>query len=104
MTVLQGEIAEFSCQAKGRPPPSIMWVQRFSNQVQIEITEQEDVIIDTIQSGARQTRSTLTINSAQPQDAVEYLCNATNEAGTNIQLATLTVHGNNYPCLIIVYV
>ena len=102
LTVLQGDIAEFSCQAKGRPPPNIVWVRRFSDQVQIEITEPDDVTIDTTQSGARQTRSTLTFNSAQPRDTAEYLCNATNEAGTEIQLATLTVHGNNYSYLIII--
>ena len=93
ITVLQNEMAAFSCLAEGRPPPNIAWLQRAGSELPTEVVEEGDVVIETMQTGARQRFSILTINSAQPRDAIQYICNATNQAGNDNQSATLTVHG-----------
>ena len=72
----------------------ITWLQRSDDQMPIKVSEDQGVIsIDTVQRGARERVSNLTIHSAQPRDALEYICNAMNEAGNDVQSATLTVHG-----------
>ena len=58
-----------------------------------EVVEQGGVEIETMQMGARQRFSILTIILAQPRDAIQYICSAINQAGTDMQSATLTVHG-----------
>ena len=92
-TVLANDSVTFSCVAEGRPPPTITWLQQSTDQTSAEVEEDEGVSIVTIQRGARETVSNLTIQSAQPRDAVEYTCDATNVAGSDMQSATLTVHG-----------
>ena len=92
-TVLANDSVTFSCVAEGRPPPTVTWLQQSTDQMSVEVEEDEGVSIVTIQRGARETVSNLTIQSAQPRDAVEYTCNAANVAGNDTQSATLTVHG-----------
>ena len=98
-TVLQGDTVTFLCVAEGRPPPMITWLRRSDDQMPIEVFEDQGVTsVYTVQRGTRERVSNLTIHSAQPRDALEYICNATNEAGNDVQSATLTVHGM-YPAL-----
>jgi len=61
--------------------------------VPTEVVEQGGVEIETMQIGARQRFSIFTITSAQSHDAIQYICSATNQAATDMQSATLTVHG-----------
>ena len=58
-----------------------------------EVVGQGGVEIETMQIGARQRFSILTITSVQPCDAIQYICSAANQAGTDMQSVTLTVHG-----------
>ena len=95
-TVLENEQVVFSCVAEGRPPPMIAWLQQSTDQIPAEVIEQGGgVMIDTLQRGARQTVSNLTLRFALPRDAVQYICYATNIAGSDIQSANLIVHGTS---------
>ena len=92
-TVLANDSVTFSCVAEGRPPPSVTWLQQSTDQTSAKVEKGDSVSIVTMQRGARETVSNLTLQSAQPHNAVEYTCNATNVAGNDTQSATLTVHG-----------
>ena len=59
-----------------------------------QLMEQPGVIeINTSTFGEREIVSNLTIIMADPSDAGEYACNATNAAGQDTATAELTVHG-----------
>ena len=95
-TVLENEQVVFSCVAEGRPPPMITWLQQSTDQISAEVIEQGGgAMIDTMQRGARQTVSNLTLRFALPRDAVQYICYATNIAGSDTQSANLIVHGTS---------
>ena len=91
LTVVEPETATFSCLATGRPRPAIVWVQ-LSDMTQVQSS---DFTIDSegMEIGHRERRSNLTILGTQPSDAGAYGCVAMNEAGIDMDQATLTVHG-----------
>ena len=91
LTVVEPETATFSCLATGRPRPAIVWVQ-LSDMTQVQSS---DFTIDSegMEIGHRERRSNLTILGTQPSDAAAYGCVAMNEAGIDMDQATLTVHG-----------
>ena len=79
----------FLCNATARPRPEITW-WRMGNQ----LVEQPGVIeISTDTIGERMIVSNLTIIMADPSDAGEYMCMATNIVGQDTAAAELTVHG-----------
>ena len=78
------------CEAEGRPPPIITWLQQST-----EVEESGRVSIRVVQRGPRRVMSTLTIDSALPVDAETYSCSATNLAGEAVSTAELTVHGRS---------
>ena len=93
LTVVEPQNATFSCQATGRPRPTIVWT-RLSDMVQLQ--NQSGVYrIEEQEIGDRERRSMLTIVGTQPSDAGAYACVALNEPGNATQQATLTVHGES---------
>ena len=89
LTVVQPQSATFLCNATAQPRPEITWWRMGS-----QLVEQPGVTeISTSISGEREIMSNLTIIMADPSDAGEYVCMATNVAGQDTAAAELTVHG-----------
>ena len=84
----EGESASLTCQATGRPVPTISWY--FNNALLVNgakyITFEASVNTTTISS-------TLTIMSVQSSDVGTYTCNATNVVSTDTSSGVLSVNG-----------
>ena len=94
LTVVQPEDATFTCVATARPRPNITWWRVESNGSLSQVIEEANVTsITEMMSGERVLMNNLTIESAQPSDAGEYVCVAENGAGNISATATLVVHG-----------
>ena len=76
-TVIEGEKAEFRCNASGIPTPSITWERLGSN----------------LPSGAFDRYGLLVILSAGPEDAGVYICKAVNSEGEDSATVQLNVIG-----------
>lgn len=75
-TVIEGEKAEFRCNASGIPTPSITWERLGSH----------------LPNGALDRNGVLVIPSAGPEDAGVYICKAINSEGqdsANVQLEVI---------------
>ena len=90
ITVVQAEDASFSCLATGRPIPEIVWI-RLTDMAQLQ--SQLGLIVEEQEAGDTQRRSNLTIIGVQLADSGAYVCVATNELGSLMAHATITVHG-----------
>uniref|UniRef100_A0A8B9JKN2 Cell adhesion molecule-related/down-regulated by oncogenes n=1 Tax=Astyanax mexicanus TaxID=7994 RepID=A0A8B9JKN2_ASTMX len=73
----RGDEVHLSCSASGSPTPKVHWSH---NGIQL---------IENHRMTVTQT-GTLTIKDTQPEDAGDYRCTATNEAGTDSQSVTLS--------------
>ena len=94
LTVVQPEDATFTCVATARPRPSITWWRMDSNGSLTQLMEEANVTsITEMMLRERVLMSNLTIESAQPSDADEYVCVAENEVSNTSATATLVVHG-----------
>ena len=96
LTVVQPEDATFSCQASGRPRPTITWwrlTSADSGFVQIMMGDPGYSIEETVIED-RDLRSNLTILGTMPGDTGEYLCQAQNIISSAEESAFLTVQGN----------
>ena len=84
------ETATFTCQAFGKPVPTISWL--FNNS---PVNRNTNVTkYDISQSSSNNTvTSTLTIMNVESSDVGTYTCNATNDASYNISSGVLTVNG-----------
>lgn len=76
-TVIEGEQAEFRCEASGIPTPIITW---------------ERLGLD-LPKGALARNGLLIIRSAGPEDAGTYICNAVNSEGDDSAKVQLEVIG-----------
>ncbi|KAK6747288.1 hypothetical protein RB195_000476 [Necator americanus] len=83
VTVNQGESVEMSCEVEATPSPLIEWLHNGE-----KVT---DARLMTSYSGGK---ATLRISEAEPSDAGEYMCKASNSAGHESCRANLSVHPN----------
>ncbi|CAF2085028.1 unnamed protein product [Rotaria magnacalcarata] len=81
VTVFEGSTAKFRCEVKGKPTPKIEWLKNGESLVvesRIQQLYDEDV-------------ATLVIKKIKLDDNGEYICRATNDEGSDISSAQLTV-------------
>ena len=80
--VMIGETANFTCQARSIPPPTITWFQfQFQNGMEVELMDNDDIII-TSQSQSEDrftTRSVLSVRVTGDEDFTEYFCVGDNQ-------------------------
>ena len=107
-TVVSPNLAVFTCEADGVSTPVITWWRRESSDSLTQLSSDGiNVTISDRNLDSRTRQSNLTILQSQPVDAVEYVCRATNEIGSNTASAVLTVYGKCsfctvtliYPCV-----
>ena len=104
-----GSSAVFTCGALAIPPHQVYWTFTDSNGVETPIVNtldgtntskhQINNMSDTTDFGS------LTITDIRFEDRGTYACNATNDIGSDVANASLTVHGksfliNLYACLV----
>ena len=93
-TVVSPNPAVFTCVADGVSTPMITWWRRDSSNSLTQLSSDEiNIIISNESLDSRTVQSNLTILQPQPVDTAEYVCRATNEIGSNIAHAVLTVYG-----------
>ncbi|XP_015437459.1 PREDICTED: basement membrane-specific heparan sulfate proteoglycan core protein [Dufourea novaeangliae] len=78
LQVIEGEPAEFRCEASGNPPPHVEWI-RVHGSMNPEVTTQNGV---------------WTLRAASKNDAAEYKCIARNNIGVDERTAVLYVRDN----------
>ena len=93
--VVQLNSISLTCGASGVPTPNITWWRTWSNGSSTQVSDGQNIFIITL-SIARNTTSTLTIQSAQPSDAGNYACTATNVVGSVSATANVFVQGKIY--------
>ena len=84
----EGESTSFTCQATGRPVPTISWY--FNNTLLGSGTK---YTISETSVNTTTISSTLTIMSVESSDVGTYTCNATNIVSTDTSSRVLTVNG-----------
>ena len=94
--VLQNYSFSLTCDASGVPTPDITWWRTWSNGSSTQLFAGQYVSIITSSVVARNTSSNLTIQSAQPSDAGNYTCTATNVVGSVSATANVIVQGKCY--------
>ena len=78
--LLIGETANFTCQARSIPSPTITWFQ-FQNGMEVELVNSDDITI-TSQSEPENnftTRSVLSVRVTGDEDFTEYFCVGNNQ-------------------------
>ena len=93
--VLQNDSFSLTCDASGVPTPDITWWRTWSNGSSTQVTEGPNVFIMPT-SYVRNATSELNIQSAQPSDAGNYTCTATNVVGSVSATANVIVQGKCY--------
>ena len=93
--VLQSYPISLTCDASGVPTPNITWWRTWSNGSSTQVFAGQYISIIT-SSVARNTSSNLTIQSAQPSDAGNYTCTATNVVGSISTIFNVSVQGRQY--------
>ena len=84
----EGDTASFTCQATGRPVPTISWY--YNNTLLVNGTE---YMITEMSLNTTTINNTLTIMSVESSDAGTYTCNATNVVSSDTSSGVLTVNG-----------
>ena len=83
--------ARFTCNATGRPRPSISWYR-------VELDDSRTLLPDDqsieMESGEREISSTLTVSPTSAADAADYVCVASNIVDNDEMITNLTVYGN----------
>ena len=82
VTVNEGDTAVLDCNATGNPPPTVSWFHS-----SLPIPEDEDTRILQIDNGS------LVVTSVRGGDEGEYVCQATNVAGSETATVQLVVNG-----------
>ena len=91
--VFQFNSISLTCGASGVPRSDITWWRTWSNGSSTQLVSDGQSISIITSSSARNTTSTLTIQSAQPSDAGNYTCTATNVVGSVSATANVFVQG-----------
>ena len=89
-TVTSPMMATFTCNATGRPRPTIAWYKVELNGSRTLLSDNQSI---EMFSGTRSISSTLIINANSPADAADYVCVAINIVNSAQMSATLTVYG-----------
>ena len=84
----EGDNVSLTCQATGKPVPTISWY--FNNTLLVGGMKHtiSDILVNTTTIS-----STLTIMSVESSDVGTYTCNATNVVSTDTSSGVLTVNG-----------
>ena len=93
LTVVQFEVAVFTCNATARPRPTITWFRVAADGNQTNVSELDRTAVKPSEIGERELSSELTISNAQPSDAGSYTCKADNVVSSFAESSVLTVHG-----------
>jgi len=105
-TVVSPNAVMFNCSATAKPRAEIQWMRGgmvlndtldSMMRITIDYDTQGDCIITRPPSECVLT-STLEITETIPDDAGEYVCNATNPAGSVLETALLIVYGKCIQC------
>lgn len=89
--VLTSTNSILTCTAIGIPKPNITWVYFFDDNLLVFSPDEYSIEV-AIGPGNFQTMSTLTLNNVQPFMSGVYGCNASNEVGSEIDVANLTIY------------
>jgi len=84
----EGNTATFTCQATGRPVPTITWYHNSNSLVNGTKHTISEMSLNTTTIS-----NTLTIMSVESSDVGTYTCNATNVVSTDSSSGVLTVNG-----------
>ena len=90
--VLQNTFISLLCNASGVPTPDITWWKTWSNGSSMLVLEDQRIVIMTT-SEMNNVTSELIIEQAQPSDAGNYTCTATNVVGSVSATANVFVQG-----------
>jgi len=86
----EGDTATFTCQATGKPVPTISW---YFNGVLVDDNDMDKYTILMMSLNTTTISNALTIMSVESSDVGTYTCNATNWISTDISSGVLTVNG-----------
>jgi len=86
----EGDTASFTCQATGKPVPTISW---YFNGVPVDENNIMKYTISMMSLNTTTISNTLTIMNVEPSDVGTYTCNATNVVSRDISSGVLTVNG-----------
>lgn len=89
--VLTSTSANFICTAIGIPRPNITWVYFFDDNILLLSPDNYSIEV-AIGPGDFQIMSTLILDNVQPFMSGVYVCNASNEVGSEIDVANLTIY------------
>ena len=93
LTVVQFEVAVFTCNATARPRPTISWFRVAADGSRTNVSELDRTAVKPTEIGERELSSELTISNAQPSDAGSYTCQADNVVSSVDESAVFMVHG-----------
>lgn len=85
MTITEGELLQLKCHVHGSEPINVQW---FKDRKEIKPSEKLNM---TFIDGT----ATVEIKTVAKTDSGDFLCKATNEAGTDNSKAKLTIQGMN---------
>ena len=88
----------FTCTATGIPRPNITWVYFYEDDLTVYSLVKDSIEVD-IGPDDFQIMSTLTLDYTQPFMSGVYGCNASNEVGSEINVANLTIYSKLHPLL-----
>jgi len=85
----EDDSVDFTCQATGKPVPSISW---YFNDVPVNMST-DKYSITTMSVNVTSNSSRLVVNNVQSSDVGTYTCKATNILSTDISYGVLSVNG-----------
>ena len=92
-------MATISCEATGRPRPTITWYRvQLNGTDRVRLSNDDsNIMIQETEKGNRTLMSSLTISPTAPSDATYYVCVAENVVDTDEMTSSLTIHGTFIP-------
>ena len=92
-TVTSPTPATFTCNATGRPRPTIQWYRVELDGNLTQLSNSGSLMIREMLSGMRDISSVLDITRTRLSDAADYVCEATNVVDSDEMMSTLIVYG-----------